>query len=159
MQLLLLQHGEAVTKELNPERPLSQRGHQDIARIAGFLAVSREAIPQRILHSDKLRARQSAHDFAAACPGCPEPEPYGGLAPLDSATELVNQIANWSGDIMIVGHAPLLPKLAGDLVSGREEPEIARFQPGTLLCLERDDRKSWAVMWMIRPALLAGFGP
>jgi len=157
MQLLLLQHGEAVAKELDPERPLSQRGHQDISRIAGFLAASRAAVPQRILHSDKLRARQSAHDFAAAYPGCPEPEPYRGLAPLDSAVELVNQITNWSGDILIVGHVPLLPKLAGMLVSGREETEIVRLQPGTLLCLERDESKIWAIVWMIRPPLLSGF--
>lgn len=37
MRLYLVQHGEALRKEENPERPLSDRGQETVRRVAAFL--------------------------------------------------------------------------------------------------------------------------
>jgi hypothetical protein len=60
------------------------------------------------------------------------------------------------GDVMIVGHLPLLGKLVALLVTGSEENEIVEFQFGSVVCIERRDDGKWKLAWMITPALLHG---
>ena len=38
MRLFLVQHGNALTKDMDPERGLSESGKQDVANVAAFLA-------------------------------------------------------------------------------------------------------------------------
>ena len=38
MRLYIVQHGDAVAKDVEPERPLSEKGRADIERLAGFLS-------------------------------------------------------------------------------------------------------------------------
>ncbi len=37
MRLYLVQHGEAVAKEVDPDRPLSEHGRENIVRLAKWL--------------------------------------------------------------------------------------------------------------------------
>ena len=37
MKLYLMQHGDALQKDVDPDRPLSPRGRRDIEKIAAFL--------------------------------------------------------------------------------------------------------------------------
>ena len=59
MKLYLQQHGEAVSKDLDPERPLTGQGTEDVQRIARALKAAGVEIT-RAIHSGKLRAQQTA---------------------------------------------------------------------------------------------------
>ena len=161
MKLYLVQHAEAVPAEDNPDRPLSDKGRSDVRRVASFLA--RSVHVGRIVHSPKMRARDTAVLLAQALgPGGVVEEAASGLAPNDSVEVAADLIAGWSEDTMVVGHLPFMGRLVSHLVAGSEEANVAAFQPGTVVCLERDDGGEdgddggWALAWMVRPELLGG---
>ncbi len=165
MKLYLVQHAEAVPAEDNPDRPLSDNGRTDVQRVASFLA--RSVRVGRIVHSPKMRARDTAVLLAQAlAPGGVVEEAASGLAPNDSVEVVADLIAGWSEDSMVVGHLPFMDRLASRLVAGSEEANVAAFQPGTVVCLERadadedadddEDGGGWVLAWMVRPELLGG---
>ena len=57
MRLYLVQNGEAVAKEVDPDRPLSEHGREDIIRLAKWLE-QRGVDVREIRHSGKTRTRQ-----------------------------------------------------------------------------------------------------
>ena len=57
MKLYLTQHGLAVAKDVDPERPLSEQGRRDVRRLVDFLADAGVRVKQ-VLHSGKTRAEQ-----------------------------------------------------------------------------------------------------
>ncbi len=155
MRVYLVQHGEAVPADENPDRPLSDKGRTDVRHVASFLA--RSVRVGRIIHSPKMRARDTAVLLAQALgPGGLVEEAASGLAPNDSVEVAADLIAGWSDDTMMVGHLPFMDRLASRLVAGSEEANVAAFQPGTVVCLERADGGGWALAWMVRPGLLGG---
>ena len=88
MKLYLAQHGEACTKDIDPERPLTDQGREDIERLAEFLARAGIEVA-RVIDSGKLRAAQTADLLAAA------------VAPLVELTtgDGDGRIAWWVGDL------------------------------------------------------------
>ena len=42
MRLYLVQHGEAVAKEVDPDRPLSEHGREDIVRLKPAFPITRK---------------------------------------------------------------------------------------------------------------------
>jgi phosphohistidine phosphatase len=152
MRLYLTQHGRAMTKTEHPERPLSEQGRQDMERLAEFLRKAGLGVT-RVVHSGKLRARQSAEVLAAAIAPAIEPETSGLLNPNDNPKAFDWQSGSWDRDILVVGHLPFLAKLVAHLVADNEDLPLVAFQPGTLVCLERDDGH-WQIAWMVRPELL-----
>ena len=155
MRVYLVQHGEAVPADENPDRPLSDKGRTDVQRVASFLA--RSVRVGRIIHSPKMRARDTAVLLAQALgPGGLVEEAASGLAPNDSVEVAADLIAGWPEDTMMVGHLPFMDRLASRLVAGSEEANVAAFQPGTVVCLESADGGGWALAWMVRPELLGG---
>ena len=62
MILYLVHHGDAVPPDVDPRRPLSERGRQQVARLAEA-AARRGARPGVVWHSGKLRSRQTAEEF------------------------------------------------------------------------------------------------
>jgi broad specificity phosphatase PhoE len=59
MELYLIQHGEAKSKQEDPERPLTAKGAENIKKTASFF----KQLPKRldlIWHSGKKRAEQTA---------------------------------------------------------------------------------------------------
>ncbi|MBM3581113.1 MAG: phosphohistidine phosphatase SixA, partial [Alphaproteobacteria bacterium] len=59
MRVYLARHGDAVEALENPRRPLSAKGRAEVERMASFLA--RGGVrPRRIIHSQKLRAGETA---------------------------------------------------------------------------------------------------
>jgi phosphohistidine phosphatase len=155
MRIYLMQHGEAVPAEVDPERPLSQAGEADVRRLAAFLRRSGVGLA-RILHSGKRRAEQTADVLAAALGPKIEPEARAGLNPNDPSASVAQEAAGWEQDTMLVGHLPFMANLASRLIAGREEVGVVAFQPGTVLCLERIEQRAWTMVWMLRPELLAG---
>ncbi len=153
MRLYLVQHGHALSKEVDPERALSERGRKDVERVAGFLKQAGIRVP-RVVHSGKTRARQTAEILALAAGS--RVEARSGIDPLDPAEPIAKEVDSWTEDRMLVGHLPLMGKLASRLVTGREEPSAVVFQPGTVVCLEGTEAGDWTLAWVVPPELLAG---
>ena len=59
MRLYLVQHGDAVPKDVDPDRPLSDQGRADIKRLTVWLSHQNVQVAQ-ILHSGKNRAKETA---------------------------------------------------------------------------------------------------
>lgn len=153
MRLFLVQHGDAVSKAADPDRPLSDGGRQDVERLAAFLA-GRTIGAARVLHSGKTRARQTAEILASAVAPGVHIEAAPGLDPNDPTAPMAEAASRWAEDTLVVGHLPFMDRLVARLVGGRETGGVAGFHPGSLVCLERADGGAWAIAWMIRPELL-----
>jgi phosphohistidine phosphatase len=136
MRLYLVQHGEAVPENEDPERPLTVRGREDIHRLGGYLAAAGVHV-NRIVHSGKLRASDSAAMLREAVGREADVEVMKGMLPKDSPVFLAEAAATWKGDTLVVGHEPFMNRLVSRLVLGAEQPSLVEFNPGTLVCLRR----------------------
>jgi phosphohistidine phosphatase len=154
MRLYLVQHGEAVPEDVDPARPLSETGRADVAKVARFLAAGGLRVDQ-VLHSGKLRAEQTAALLAAALAPGRTPLARPGLNPKDPTDEVAKAVTASDQDAMLVGHLPFMARLASRLLAGRDEADLIAFQPGTIVCLERDQRQRWTIAWMVRPGLVS----
>ncbi len=150
MRLYLAQHGDALPEQVDPDRPLSAQGRADVERIAALFA-EKIAVPARVLHSGKTRARESAEILARRLAPAAPIEVIAGINPKDDPEPLAAQLDAWVEDVLLVGHMPFMGRLAS-LLLGAGAPALA-FSPGTLVCLERQER-GWALAWMVRPELL-----
>jgi phosphohistidine phosphatase len=153
MRLYLIQHGDAAPGEADVARPLSQKGRRDVLRLGEFLARNGIAV-SRIIHSGKLRARQTAEAIASRLPTSVAVEARDGLNPNDRARAAAQLLVQSDDGTMVVSHLPLLGKLVSRLVTGSKEPALVTFVPGTAVCLERAESGSWTVSWMVKPELL-----
>ncbi len=153
MKLYLVQHGEACSKNVNPDRPLTDQGEADIDRLAEFLKQAGIQVG-RVIHSGKLRAVQTAEHLANAIAPGVETEASGLINPNDNPKAFDWQSESWGRDILVVGHLPFMAKLVSHLVIEDEDKLIAAYQPGSIVCLERLNDAHWLINWMIRPELL-----
>ncbi len=153
MRIYLMQHGRPVSKEENPDRPLSDQGRDDVVRMAQCLAKC--GITAEVLyHSGKTRARQTAEIINANLPlgrGILQKE---GLSPMDDVHPIADMLNGREKDIMIVGHLPHLAKLASLLVTGSDAGSIVLFQQGGVVCLEKGENRDWGVAWMLVPMVI-----
>ena len=144
MLLYLVRHGEATAAEHNPARPLSDAGRKQVESLA---RKTKEAglHPARILHSGKLRARETAEILAEALvPG--EIRAIEGLSPddePDSAAELAQASEE---DLMLVGHLPHVGRVAAALTRGAEPS----FSTAELIALKRNGSGKWTVASRLR---------
>lgn len=153
MILYLVQHGAALPEEVDPERPLSEQGIRDVERLAAFLLQGGVGV-ERVVHSGKTRALQTAEVLAAAVSPGGAPEQQSGLKPKDSCADFVQQLQDLKGDLVVVSHLPFVARLTAYLVTGREEPGCVVFTPGTLVALEGVEGGGWRIGAMIPPRLL-----
>jgi len=158
MKLYLVQHGAACAKEVDPERPLTDEGRADVERLAVFLGQS-GVRAGRVIHSGKLRAEQTAQCLAAVVAPEVAIESSGIINPNDNPRAFDWQSGSWDHDTLVVGHLPFMAKLVAHLVNDDENRPVAAFQPGSMVCLERQDGSDWQINWMIRPELLNGVQP
>ncbi len=153
MKLYLVQHGQAVPGEEDPERPLSEQGREDVRRVAAGLGDAAVRVA-RIWHSGKLRASETAGVLAGkVCPGR-QIEEIKGIRPNDPVDEFASDADVWNEDTLVVGHLPFMSRLVSLLVAGDSEQELVHYTPGTVVCLERDDTDRWVINWMLGPGLL-----
>jgi phosphohistidine phosphatase len=154
MRIYLTQHGLAVPKDVDPNRPLSKQGRVDVRRLADFLNKAGVQVG-RVLHSGKTRDEQTAAILAEALLPVGQPREHAGLGPKDPLEKLSPEIAFWSVDTLIVGHLPYLGRLASLLLASQPDRPLLAFQPGTMACLEKNPEDHWVLVWMVRPELLA----
>lgn len=153
MKLYLVQHGIAVAKDVDPDRPLAEQGQEDVDRLAIFLKQADIRI-ERVIHSEKLRARQTAERLADAIAPGVELETSGLINPNDNPKAFDWQSESWDRDTLVVGHLPFMAKLVSHLVVEDENRPLTGFQPGSVVCLERISDTQWQIDWMVRPELL-----
>ncbi len=150
MRIYLVRHGEAKSKEEDPERHLTERGREEARRIASFL--SRVGIGvEEVLHSGKTRARETAEIIATEL-GIRVRE-VDGLDPLADPSEWAERLREMEGDVILVGHLPHLSRLAGLLLTGSPS-EFVKMSSGGALCLEREEN-GWFLIWLVSPTILA----
>lgn len=154
MKLYLVQHGNALGKEIDPLRPLSPAGEADAGRMAAFLAQAGVRVV-RLLHSGKTRAQQTAAILArSVLPEGAAAAAADNLAPNDALDPVLHDCAAWGEDTMLVGHLPYMAKLAAQLLTGQHTRAVVNFSPGTVVCLERGDDGAWTLQWALPPACL-----
>jgi phosphohistidine phosphatase len=149
VRFYLVRHGDALSANIDPQRPLSARGREQVTELAG-LAVSREVQVSEIRHSGILRARATAEILAVylrprrgarqSAGLLPEDDPEIGKAELDVADQ----------SIMLVGHLPYMNRLAALLVKSAAAPSTIEFAPATMLCCSRVGAL-WQIDWQITP--------
>lgn len=153
MTLYLVQHGDALSKDQDPQRPLSEKGRDDVRAMASFLAAS-GVRAARVYHSGKPRACDTALLLSEGiCNGVVE-EIDHGLAANDSTDNLKTLAERWDDDVMVVGHLPFMGRMVANLVSDSPDGDIVTFEPGSVVALEKDGNGNWSVQWMLRPSLL-----
>ena len=153
MRLYLVQHGEAVAKEADPDRPLTEEGRANSQRMAAFLNAAGVRVDE-IRHSHRTRAVQTAGLFAPLLrPGGKllQTEPLDVDAPVDSIGEVLEGTPS---DVMIVDHLPTLPRLASLLLTGQAEREVVQFRNAGVVCLEQAEDGTWGLAWAAPPMLL-----
>lgn len=147
--LYLVQHGKAVSKDIDPERPLSDLGRQETQLIANLAAKLNLGV-QSIGHSGKKRAEQTATIFGETLSISENVMAISGLNPTDDVKQMTDALANEERLIMLVGHLPFMARLAGLLVNGDPESSPVEFHNSGIVCLEyRSDR--WQVSWYLMP--------
>lgn len=151
MRLFLAQHGQAMSKEENPERPLTERGRDETTRVARSL-VPLDLGLGRIVHSGKLRAAETAEIFASSLKPRAGVERRDGLAPLDDPSRIREALDELEDATLLVGHLPHLSRLAGSLLAGDPEAEPVAFRYAGVACLESDG-EGWRLRWYLTPEL------
>ena len=157
MDVFLMQHGEAVAAEVDPDRPLAEAGRISVGAVARHAAACGVRI-DRILHSDKLRAVQTA-DLLAEALGCPDVRMAPGMHPNDDVRTLVATLLEPAGPgaVALVGHLPFLDRMASLLVVGDPSGHVVSFRNGGLVKLVPSPSGSgFVVAWAITPEVARG---
>lgn len=152
MRLYLAQHGEALPKEIDPNRPLSEKGRLDVTKLSHFLKGRLEL--SLVLHSGKARAKETAELLLSEYTEPPEMVEFPTLQPRDDPKDLITWLETREGDVLAVGHLPYHSRLTARLITGTSETAIVSFVPGGMVCLERCDDSGWSIQWVLRPDLL-----
>jgi phosphohistidine phosphatase len=154
MRLYLVQHGEAIPKDVDPERPLSDKGRSDIASLGAWL--HRHGIEvSEILHSEKTRAQQTAEILKSLLGSGGHVRQDSGLGPEDSPKLLLRRFREQEKDILIVSHLPLVARVVSVATTGGAYRQVVEFQPGSVAGLVRMDGRSWRLFLFARPEVFA----
>lgn len=154
MKLYLVQHGEAVDKTDDPERPLTEQGREDVARVAHFARRAGVEVHQ-IRHSGRRRAEETADLLGQALRPAAGVVALPGLAPKDDVHIAAELLKRETRPLMFVGHQPFLERLLSLLVTGEPDQAVVRFRKGGLVCLEWDETsRTWVVQWAVTPEVL-----
>lgn len=150
MKLYLVRHGEALSSDVDPKRPLSQSGVSNAAKLGRHLT-ERGIQVSEIRHSSKVRAAQTAEIVASEMRGQPELVGVYGLAPNDPVEPVAQELKGRDRDLMIVGHLPFLPKLAEALQGTGGSSDSLSFPPAGLVIMSKDPDGIWLVEEQVWP--------
>ena len=130
MNLYLLRHGIAAAKddpafESDSDRPLTKKGIKKFRKAAG--GIDRLGIPfDAILSSPLVRARQTADIVAEILGQESAVDEIPALAPDSSPGQLPSELSSVEGKehVLLVGHEPFLGKLAGFLLTRKNDLDV-----------------------------------
>ena len=155
MEIYLVQHAQAKSSEQDPTRSLSEEGLANIERVSSH-AEKLGFTLDRIYHSGKLRAKQTAEVLARHLGVADKVETKKGLDPNDSVAPIRDWLDLLSSEgtrsIMIVGHLPFLDKLTSLLVAGTEDAHVVAFQnAGIVKLVPKSAGSGYSIQWIITP--------
>jgi phosphohistidine phosphatase len=153
VRVYLVQHAENVGEEEDPEKPLSAFGKESVEKMGKFLSQGLGLRLDRIFHSGKLRAQQTAYTLASHLHPR-EVKADEDLSPLSDPNTWKARLKEADETIMLVGHLPYLSKLASSLLVGDVTKELLSFQMGSAVCLEQDKKGHWILKWMLLPDMV-----
>lgn len=153
MKLYLVQHAKAVSKDVDPERSLSDQGRQDIQKVAAFIKSLNLSVDY-LWHSTKKRAIQTVEILAEVIKINKEKIERQGLAPNDNVMAIKDEIVSAQHDTMIVSHMPFVSKLASLLLTGHELAATVKFRQGGIVVLNSSEPNQWQIEWIVVPELL-----
>jgi phosphohistidine phosphatase len=148
--IYLMRHADAVSDEVDPLRPLSAKGRDQVDRVCRALRKGPVPAPAEIWHSPLARSRETAELMASglglAAPLLLRP----GLTPDDDPGPVAAALRAETRDIMVVGHEPHLGVLASILVHGpRHRGVFFPFSKAALLGVSRKG-EGWESAWLVR---------
>jgi phosphohistidine phosphatase len=146
--LYLIQHAQAKSKEVDPQRSLTEAGEQDVSRLAVLAARIGISVAE-IRHSGKRRAEQTAAILAEKLSPAAV-RAVAGIDPNDDVRPIAEALQTLAEPVMLVGHLPFLARLVGYLVVHDPDRTIVHFEPGTMVVLGRTDQ-GYAVEGVIPP--------
>lgn len=138
MNLYLLRHGEAESVATSSAgRQLTEAGHDEIESVARQFA-NRNLVIDRCLVSPALRAQQTATAFLQQIFHAPAPETLDALDPVHRAADAMAALREVKGgNILLVGHNPLLSELLALLTDGNIDHKRI-LETGNLACVSLD---------------------
>ena len=154
MRLYCVRHAQAKADMDDACRPLSEGGENEVKRIGTFLSEC-EVQVQHILHSSRLRAKQTAEGLAPFLHCTQVDECSYGIDTEDPVDDMEVLIDAWEEDTMLVSHLPSIARLVHKLLTGSSEPHFIPFHTCSVVCLEKQDDGQWALDWVVHPTLLA----
>ena len=151
MRCYLVRHGDALSAQVDAQRPLSARGRAEVAELAR-LALSRKVEVVELRHSGLLRAQETAEILAGSLKPPGGVRPIAGLLPEDDPAIAKAELEAAGEPILLVGHLPYMSRLAALLVKGDAAQSIGEFSPATMLCCGKIGAR-WQIEWQIVPTL------
>ncbi len=144
------QHGLALSKTQDPERPLSADGITQTTAVARHLDEILFS-PSSIFHSGKQRALQTAEIFSATLSAVPVPvKQHSHLSPNDDIQQLIPQLQN---NALYIGHLPQLDKLCSYLLCGNESTGLLQFQNSGVIALTLETDQC-QLNWYLTPDII-----
>ena len=152
MALYLVQHGQSLPKDVDPNQGLSKKGVAETERIAG-VAKNYQIKVGQIRHSVKTRTRKTADIFASALNPTGGVKEVEGLKPMDDVAAFAASI-NPDTNTMLVGHLPFMERMTAYLVTGSIDKPVFKFQNSGIVCLAKDpETDSWVIVWTLMPKI------
>jgi phosphohistidine phosphatase len=148
-QIYFAQHGLALDKLENPDRPLSADGISQTQAVANQLKSSAVLI-SHIFHSGKLRAQQTAEIFSAVLTTA-TPTSHHAMSPMDDCEILISSLN--TNHALYIGHLPHLDKVVSSLVTKNDTSQILQFKNSGVICL-KNDNGNYSICWYLTPDLL-----
>jgi phosphohistidine phosphatase len=125
-KVLLVRHGESTPTIENPQRPLAISGRQHAERMASWLEGCGYEV-DKIVHSSKLRAKQTAKVFGSRMGvHAAHVREIEGITPHDDPAPVAQMIEQEGVSVLVVSHLPFLNRLASLMLSG--DPHQLQFQ-------------------------------
>ena len=161
MNLFVVRHGHAapVGGDIlrDGDRPLTERGEEEAAMVAGALARLDEQIAV-VLVSPLLRAQQTARILVERLAGPPDLRVTGNLAPGFRPSAFITDVVSsgHNGGIVAVGHQPDLGFLISYLVAGASQTSIA-IPAGAVAKIElrsATGAREGTLQWLLTPETL-----
>lgn len=147
MAMYFAQHGLAVEKEENMDRPLSAEGRGEVECISAHLRTMGVTV-RSICHSGKTRAKETAQIFADQV-GDGSVCERSGMSPKDDVKAFAALLG--TDNTMYVGHLPHMGKLVSYLTTGDEDAGVVRFANGAVVCVEKDSA-GHHIEWYLKPS-------
>lgn len=157
MEIYLVRHGAAHTKEDDPERHLNKDG-LDQCHLSGRALRQLDIKFDLIISSPKARARQTAEIIAEEA-GYPKDKikVTETLEPTASPKDTTSYLNNFTekNNIMLAGHLPLLGKLVSELLSENTQISLY-FEAGAVCRIDVDQPFSHTGVfrWFLTPEQL-----